>query len=586
MFLGYKPGIKGYVLYDLHTREIFVSRNVIFHENILPYSTTKDCPVHDFVPSISPSEKNFFDDIDLSPSTAHDSSSQGNAFSPNLTPILDSDIPLGHGAPNHDQSISDTLHSNTSNISPNHDQSISNTSPSNISNIDTPTQTSNNQNTLRNSARVTSPPLHLKDFICNPSPHHSNAISSGTLYPLSSFHSYSNLSPSQSCFSLSVSTYFEPHTYVEAVKSPCWVQAMNDELVALEKNGTWKIVEMPPGVKPIGSKWVYKVKHKVDGSVERFKVRLVAKGYSQVEGLDYFDTFSHVEKLTTVRMVLALASINHWHLHQLDVNNAFLHGDLQEGVDMTIPEGVQVDKPNLVCKLQKSLYGLKQASRKWYEKLTSLLIQQGYSQANFDHSLFTKSNGESFTVLLVYEDDVILAGNSMTEFKHIKTILDTSFKIKDSGSVKYFLGLKVTQSKKGITVCQRKYCLDLIKDSGLLGSKPVSTPFDPSIKLHQDKSAAYTDISTYRRLIGRLLYLTTTRPYITFIVQQLSQFLSKPTQVHYQAACRVIRYLKGSPGRGLMFSRDSKLQIFGFSDADWAGCLDTRKSVTGMCFFL
>lgn len=142
------------------------------------------------------------------------------------------------------------------------------------------------------STRVTFSPLHLKDFICNPSPHHSNEISSCILYHISYFHSYSNLFPSQSRFSLSVSTYYEHYTYNEAVKSPCSVQAMNDELIALEKNGTWKIVEIPPGVKPISRKWAYKVKHKVDGSVEIFKARMVAKGYNQVEGLDYFDTFS------------------------------------------------------------------------------------------------------------------------------------------------------------------------------------------------------------------------------------------------------------------------------------------------------
>jgi hypothetical protein len=152
--------------------------------------------------------------------------------------------------------------------------------------------------------------------------------------------------------------------------------------------------------------------------------------------------------------------------------------------------------------------------------------------------------------------------------------------------LKYFLGLEVAQSREGITVSQRKYCLDLLKDSGFLGSKPASTPLDPAVKLHNDAGKLYEDIPTYRRLVGRLLYLTNTRPDISFAVQQLSQFLHKPTMAHYNAACRVIRYLKHNPGRGLLFPRQSDLQLLGFSDADWAGCIETRRSVTGYCFFL
>lgn len=297
---------------------------------------------------------------------------------------------------------------------------------------------------------------------------------------------------------------------------------MKSELEALERNGTWILVDLPAHVKPIGSKWVYKVKHRADGTVERYKARLVAKGYNQIEGLDFFDTFSPVAKLTTVRALLAIASIHKWFLHQLDVNNTFLHGDLSEDVYMTVPQGIACTKPNQVCKLLKSLYGLKQASRKWYEKLTSLLLQEGYKQSNADHSLFTLSNSSGFTALLVYVDDVILAGNSLEEFTRIKAILDSTFKIKDLGTLKYFLGLEVAHSQLGISICQRKYCLDLLQESGLPGSKPAKTPLDVFVKLHQDDGQLYDNVASYRRLIGRLLYLTTTRPDITLATQQLS----------------------------------------------------------------
>jgi hypothetical protein len=345
-------------------------------------------------------------------------------------------------------------------------------------------------------------------------------------------------------------------------------------------------VDKPANVKPIGSKWVYKIKHKADGSVERYKARLVAKGYNQIEGLDFFYTFSPVAKITTVRTLIALASINGWHLHQMDVNNAFLHGELQEEVYMDIPQGVPSSNPNQVCKLIKSLYGLRQASRKWYEKLTSLLIDQGYCQSNSDYSLFTQKNGSNFTALLVYVDDIILAGNSLHEFTRIKKVMDNEFRIKDLGQLRYFLGIEVAHSKTGISICQRKYCLDLLRDTGLIGAKPAPTPLDPSIKLHQDDSAAYADIEGYRRLIGKLLYLTTTRPDIAFATQQLSQFLTMPTLVHYETACRIVRYLKGTPGRGLFFPRNSTLQVLGFADADWANCIDTRRSTSRYCFFI
>ena len=345
-------------------------------------------------------------------------------------------------------------------------------------------------------------------------------------------------------------------------------------------------MDLPSSVKPIGCRWVYKVKHNVDGSIERYKAHLVAKGYNQIEGLNYFDTFSAVAKVIIVRLVIVLASINHWFLHQLDVSNAFLHGDRHEDVYMTIPPGVSTSKPNQVYKLPKSLYGLKQASMKWYEKLTGLLLNNGYQQATSDDSLFTKKASDSFTILLVYVDDIILTGDSLTEITFIKNVLNQAFKIKYLGTLKYFLGLEVAHSQSGISRCQRKYGLDLLQDSGLLGSKPVTTPSDPAIKLHNDSSPVFTDVSAYRRLVGRLIYMNTTRLDITFITQQLSQFLSKPTHTHYNVALRVLKYLKGFPGHGIFFPRDSCLHIQGYIDADWEGCKDTRHSISGHCFFL
>eukprot|EP00256_Glycine_max_P069532 XP_025984127.1 uncharacterized protein LOC113001480 [Glycine max] len=291
--------------------------------------------------------------------------------------------------------------------------------------------------------------------------------------------------------------------------------------------------------------------------------------------------------MATIRVILALASINRWELQQLDVSNAFLHGDLSEEVYMSIPPGLSGYSSSQCCKLKKSLYGLKQASRKLYEKLSDLLISFGYKQAHVDHSLFIKNVDGKFTALIIYVDDIVLTGNSVKEITNIKQTLHSNFRIKDLGLLRYFLGLEVSHSDEGISVHQRKYCLDLLADSGLLGCKPSSMPMDSSLCLRQDDSSELlVDPLSYRRLIGRLIYLTTTRLDIVFATQQLSQFMTHPTKAHLGATRRVLRYLKGCPTKGLFFQRNSSIHLLGFSDADWATCVETRRSVTGYCFFL
>jgi len=270
----------------------------------------------------------------------------------------------------------------------------------------------------------------------------------------------------------------------------------------------------------------------------------------------------------------------------LDVDNAFLHGDLQEQVYMKVPEGVEGVQKGQVCLLLKSLYGLCQASKMCHERLTQFLIHQGFKVATSDPSMFVKSTPTSFTILLVYVDDLILAGNSMDEFSQLKNSLHAVFGIKDLGKLKYFLGLEVAHSSKGITLNQRKYCLDLLKDTGMLACKPIRTPLDPNSYLSADKGPAYEDVASYQRLVGWLLYLTNTRPDIAFATQQLSQFMSHPTQAHFNAAMRILRYLKNSAGLGLFFPRTSSVQLLGFSDADWGRCIDSRRSISGYCFCL
>ncbi|XP_020207367.1 uncharacterized protein LOC109792370 [Cajanus cajan] len=236
---------------------------------------------------------------------------------------------------------------------------------------------------------------------------------------------------------------------------------MHEEIFALEENDTWVLTALPHHKTAIGCRWVYKIKHRADGSIERYKARLVAKGYTQMEGLDFIDTYSPVAKLTTVRLILALATMNNWHLKQLDVNNTFLHGILHE-----------------------------------------------------------------------------------------------------------------------------EYALDILTDTSLLGAKPVSTPIDYCTKLHKKSGTILPNPTPYHRLIGRLIYLTNTRPDISYCVQHLSQFVDSPTSAHQQEAFHIVRYLKNALGCGLFFSNNSHPQIKAFSDFDWAGCHDTRRSVTGFAVYL
>ncbi|KAL0387499.1 UNVERIFIED_CONTAM: Retrovirus-related Pol polyprotein from transposon RE1 [Sesamum radiatum] len=312
---------------------------------------------------------------------------------------------------------------------------------------------------------------------------------------------------------------------------------------------------------------VFKLKLNPDGSVERYKARLVAKGYNQIERVDYFDNFSLVAKSVTVRIFLALAVSRSWPLLQFDVNNTFLHGFLDEDVYMEPPQGFIGATPGQVCKLQKSLYGLKQASRQWNLELTTKFLNFGFSQSTHENYLFIKSSDSEFTALLVYVDDILLTGNSESALHAVRDYLDDLFTIKDLGQAKYFLGLELARSSHGLQVSQHKYLQDILADTSMLAAKPASTPFPLGLKLILEDGALLPDPNKYRRLIGRLLYLGFTRPDISFAVQQLSQFLQASPTSHWDAALHVLRYLKGTPSTGLFFSSASSSQLTAYSDA-------------------
>ena len=242
--------------------------------------------------------------------------------------------------------------------------------------------------------------------------------------------------------------------------------------------------------------------------------------------------------------MLALAAINGRSLTQLDVNNAFLHGDLNEEVYMSLPPGFHREGETLpagtVCRLHKSIYGLKQASRQWFFKFSQAIIDEGFTQSNADHSLFIKTNGDSFIALLVYVDDIVIASNNDKSVENLKVLLDKRFKLKDLGQLKYFLVLEVARSDKGISVSQRHYALELLSDAGVLGCKTRNSPMNPTVKLSQTEGELLEDPLVYRRMIGKLLYLTITRPDLTYSVNRLSQFMTASRSPHLQAARHVL----------------------------------------------
>ena len=328
------------------------------------------------------------------------------------------------------------------------------------------------------------------------------------------------------------------------------------------------------------------MKFKPDGTMDRHKARLVAKGYTQQAGIDFSDTFSPVAKLTSVRVLLAVATAKNWPILQLDVDNAFLNGDLFEEVYMELPKGyTSVDK-NLVCRLNKSIYGLRQASRQWFCKLSTTLIANGFSQSKNDYSLLTIGKGASLVVLLVYADDILLACPSAACAHSIQAKLQALFRLKILGSLQYFLGLEVAKSSKSIVLTQRKYALSLLEDTGFLGCKPSSLPMDPNLKLNMLSGDLLPDPSMYRHLLGRLMYLTISRPDITFVVNKLSQYIQHPRTPHLDVVHHLLQYIKGTPGQGLHFPASNSFNLSAYADADWGGCLDTRRSTSGSCVFL
>ena len=304
----------------------------------------------------------------------------------------------------------------------------------------------------------------------------------------------------------------EPANIEEALQSPKrdkWMNAMEQEMKSLEENEVWELVKLPKDRKTVGCKWVYKLKSGPDGSIERYKARLVAQGFSQRYGTDYDETFCPVVRLESLRTIIALAVQHGLKLHQVDVGTAFLNGKLEEDVYMRQPEGfVTKGQEHLVCKLKKSIYGLKQSPRCWNTTLDDQLKDMGFIQSTSDPCVYKNSGGETF-LIGVYVDDIILAGKNDKIIDEVKKALGAKFNIKDMGKLHYFLGMNIQQDEKtgNVWIGQPAYVESILKKFGMNNSKLVSTPIDPNTKLTKTTDDEQNiDQQLYQSAIGSLLY--------------------------------------------------------------------------------
>ncbi|GJR77834.1 retrovirus-related pol polyprotein from transposon TNT 1-94 [Tanacetum coccineum] len=369
---------------------------------------------------------------------------------------------------------------------------------------------------------------------------------------------------------------FQPQSHEDQTKS-----------LGTSRQTIWELVDKPFGKMIIKLKWLWKNKKDEDQTVIRNKARLVAKGYAQEEGIDFEESFAPVARLEAVRIFVAHAAHKSFPIYQMDVKTAFLNGPLKEEVYVAQPEGfVDPDHPEKVYLLRKALYGLKQAPRAWYDELSNFLMSKGFTKGTIDPTLFKIKYGEDILLVQIYVDDIIFGSTNPKYSKRFEKLMHSRFEMSLMGEMKFFLGLQIHQSPKGIFINQAKYALEILKKHNMDNCHSIGTPLATKPKLDVDLSGEPVDQSDYRSKIGSLMYLTSSRPDLVQAVCYCARYQARPTQKHLKEVKRIFKYLKGTINMGLWYPKDSGFELTAFSDADHAGCLDTRKSTSGGIQFL
>ncbi|OWZ08870.1 polyprotein [Phytophthora megakarya] len=381
-----------------------------------------------------------------------------------------------------------------------------------------------------------------------------------------------------------------PQNYAEAMTSPDagrWKDAIRDELRAHIRNHTWDIVTRPPGVKVIGFKWVFALKHDEHGNVTRYKARVVALGFLQTFGVDYRETFASVASLATIRVFLAICCQLVYRIKQYDIETAFLNGTLEEEVHMKIPHGIKVGEGK-VCRLRKSLCGLKQAGAVWYKTIGGVFVKTGFRQCLSDQGLCVRDSRHGPVFIVLYVDDLLVGCADATEADRIEASLSAHFKVKALGDTRFILGMEVVYNhlEGRLLLNQSQFIDKMLRNFGQLEAYPVRNPNVPGQDLHSVTTSKSLRLNQpYQELIGSLLYVANgTRPDICISTSILSQFLENPSEIHWRAGIRVLKFLKGTISMGLRFQRTQQPigTIIGFSDANWGGDSASRRSTSGV----
>jgi hypothetical protein len=374
----------------------------------------------------------------------------------------------------------------------------------------------------------------------------------------------------------------DPQSYGEAAGNPFWESAMQEEYNSLLENQTWDLVALPSGRKLVKCRWVYRTKSVADGQINRYKSSLVAKGFQQVHGIDYDKTFTSVVKMDSIRLALSIAATKGWEVHHMDVKNAFLHDDLSEEIYMEQPQGFMQDS-SLVCRLKKSLYGLKQTPRAWYAKMDSYLLSQNFVRCKSYPNVYMLRTTDSLLLIVLYVDDLLITGcsNSMSTIAAVKRILHDRFLMMDMGPLHLFLGLEISQDALGIKLSRAKYARDLLERFHMIDCKSTPTPFLSGVKLEDGGETTLVDNTLYRQLVGSLLYLTHSRADLSYAVGVVSRFMQEPHELHWKAAKSILRYVQGTITFVIRYAADSTLDLIGFNDSDWARYSTDRKSTSG-----